>query len=60
MKLELKDIYIVIQRPHGNAEILIFKEGSPEFFSMIDSLEESNYGFQVTTTVSRCLGASGI
>jgi hypothetical protein len=58
MKLELKDVYIVVQRPHGACEILIFTEGSPEFFAMVDVLEKSHYGFQVTTTVSRCLGAS--
>jgi len=51
-----KDIYIVVQRPHGECDILIFTEGSPEFFAMIDSLEESNYGFQVTTMMMRCLG----
>jgi hypothetical protein len=58
MKLELKDIYIVVQRPHGKCEVMIFTDGSPEFFAMIHVLEASAYGFQVTTAVTRCLGAS--
>ncbi len=50
------DVYVIIPRPHATASILIFKDGSKEFSTFIDSLIADGRGFYVADDVMRCNG----
>lgn len=58
MAKRVSKVWVIVFRPHGQADIFVFKDGSKEFSAFIDNLIDNFVGFTVANEVIECLGVS--
>lgn len=47
MSVEKRLVHVVVDRPRGECEIIVFREGSFELFSFLQDLEYEDRGFRI-------------
>lgn len=47
-----QSVYVVIPRPLGSVEILIFREGSEDLNRFLTAMEQEGRGYQIADTVN--------